>query len=260
MIPAWRTAVALGVALAFAGTAVVAQLRLEERRSGYADMGPALRAMQDDDAANPAMLWVLEGAALWARVAGAAGKSCADCHGAPESMTGVAARHPAFDAAMGRPVTLEQRVNACRVERQQAPALAPESRESLALTALIAKQSRGAPLAPPDDPRLEPSAASGAALFERRQGQLNLSCAICHDDNHGRKLGAATIPQGHPTAYPLYRLEWQGVGSLARRLRNCMIGMRAEPYAYGSPEYVDLELFLARRARGMPSEAPGVRP
>ena len=42
----------------------------------------------------------------------------------------------------------------------------------------------------------------------------------------------------HPTGYPLYRLEWQDVGSLQRRLRNCMSGMRAEPFAFGSPEHV----------------------
>ena len=78
-----------------------------------------------------------------------------------------------------------------------------------------------------------PSPTTGEALFRQRQGQLNLSCAQCHDDNAGKHLAAAPIPQGHPTGYPVYRLEWQGMGSLQRRLRNCLIGMRAEPYAYG---------------------------
>ncbi len=80
--------------------------------------------MQDDDTANPGMLWVLDGEALWQRQDGAAGKSCADCHGdAATSMKGVAARYPAFDAALGRPVDLEQKINQCRTERQQARAL-----------------------------------------------------------------------------------------------------------------------------------------
>ena len=35
----------------------------------------------------------------------------------------------------------------------------------------------------------------------------------------GQKLAAVTIPQGHPTGYPIYRLEWQTLGSLKRRLR-----------------------------------------
>lgn len=68
------------------------------------------------------------------------------------------------------------------------------------------------------------------------------------------------IPQAHPTGYPIYRLEWQGLGSLQRRLRNCMTGVRAEPFAYGAQEMVELELYLAARARGMASEAPPVRP
>ena len=76
----------------------------------------------------------------------------------------------------------------------------------------------------------------------------------------GRQLAGSVIPQAHPTGYPLYRLEWQGLGSLQRPLRNCLVGMRAEPYEYGAPELVDLELFLMWRARGMTIEAPAVRP
>ena len=103
------------------------------------------------------------------------------------------------------------------------------------------------------------SSTRGAA-FNQRQGQLNLSCGQCHDDNWGKHLAGNTVPQAHPTGYPIYRLEWQSLGSLQRRLRNCMIGMRAEPYAYGAPEYVDMELFLMWRARGMKIETPAVRP
>ena len=116
------------------------------------------------------------------------------------------------------------------------------------------------PVSPPDDPRLAPFRAHGKDLWQARQGQLNLSCANCHDDNAGRKLAGVTIPQAHPTGYPIYRLEWQTLGSLKRRLRNCLVGIRAEPYAYDAPDYVMLELFLMDRARGMPLESPAVRP
>ena len=115
-------------------------------------------------------------------------------------------------------------------------------------------------MAPDADARLAPFRARGEALYERRQGQLQLSCAICHDRNAGGRLGSTAIPQAHPTGYPLYRLEWQGLGSLQRRLRNCMTGVRAEPYEYGSPEWVELELFLMTRASGMAKDAPAVRP
>ena len=249
---------AAGLALA---AAAAAEIPLAERRSGYEFMGRETRAMQDDEATNPAVLWLLDGEALWKKKEGAAGKSCADCHGdARESMRGAAARHPAWDAKRGRALNLEQRINACRVERQQAPALAPEGRELLALSALVARQSRGMPVQPESNDKASPSRDAGRALFFRRQGQLNLSCAQCHDDHWGRSLAGVTIPQAHPTGYPLYRLEWQGVGSLQRRIRNCMTGIRAEPYAFGAQEHVDLELYLMWRARGMRMEAPAVRP
>jgi len=224
-------------------------------------MGRETRAMQDDDATNPGTLWVLEGEALWRRQAGAAARACADCHGdARSTMKGVAARYPVFDAKQSRPVNLEQRINTCRVERQQAPPLAYESRELLALNAYVARQSRGVPIDVSIDERTKPFLDAGRDTFYRRQGQLNLACTQCHDGNSGKKLAGNVIPQAHPTGYPLYRLEWQGLGSLQRRLRNCMIGMRAEPYAYGAPEFVDLELYLMWRARGMLLETPAVRP
>jgi sulfur-oxidizing protein SoxA len=116
------------------------------------------------------------------------------------------------------------------------------------------------PIAAVGDPRLAPFVAQGKTLYERREGQINLSCAQCHNDNWGKNLAGNTVPQGHPNAYPLYRLEWQSVGSLQRRLRNCLVGMRAEPYSYGAPEYVALELYLRERASGMMIETPGVRP
>jgi sulfur-oxidizing protein SoxA len=240
---------------------VTAEIPLAERRSGYEFMAPATRAMQDDDIANPGTLWVLDGEALWSRKSGAAGRACTDCHGdASASMKGVAARHPAFDATRGRPINLEQRINLCYTERQGGAAFAFESRELLALTAYVARQSRGMPIAPAIDERTKPFLDAGRAAFFRRQGQLNLACTQCHDERWGKKLAGSTIPQAHPTGYPLYRLEWQGLGSLQRRLRNCFIGVRAEPYAYGAPEFVDLELYLMWRARGMKLEAPAVRP
>jgi len=238
-----------------------AEIPLDQQRSGYADLGRDTKAMQDDDAANPGMLAVLDGEALWTAKAGAAQKSCAECHGdAKASMKGVAARYPAFEPSLSRPVDLEQRINLCRANHQQASPFAHESKELLALTAFVGNQSRGSKIAPPDDPRLQPFRDAGRAIFERRQGQLNLSCAQCHDDNWGKRLAGNIVPQGHPNGYPLYRLEWQALGSLQRRLRNCMIGMRAEAYTYGSQDNVNLELYLMSRARGLNIETPAVRP
>jgi L-cysteine S-thiosulfotransferase len=249
-----------GLALTLAAAAS-AETAADERRSGFDYMSRATQSMQRDDGANPGMLWVRDGEALWSRKAGPAERACADCHGdAKTSMRGVAARYPAFSEEAGRPINLEQRINECRSERQGARLLPYESQEMLGLSVYIAHQSRGLPIAPPEDERLTPFRDKGRAFYEARQGQLNLSCALCHDDNAGRRLAGAPIPQGHPTGYPLYRLEWQDLGSLQRRLRNCIVGMRAEAFPYGAPEYVDLELYLATRAAGMTVETPAVRP
>ena len=122
------------------------------------------------------------------------------------------------------------------------------------------RQQQGLPLAPPEDPRLAPALARGEALFRQRRGQLNLSCAQCHEERAGLRLGSALIPQGQANGYPQYRLEWQALGSLQRRLRNCMVGVRATAPAFGAAEYTEIELFLARRGTGLPVEAPAVRP
>jgi sulfur-oxidizing protein SoxA len=252
---------AVVLALVAATAATAAEIGPQDRRSGYEFAAPETRAMQDDDNANPGILAVLQGEALWTTKAGAADRSCADCHGdARNSMKGVAARYPAFAPALARPVDLEQQINQCRTEHQGAEPLAWESPDLLALTAYVAYQSRGLSIAVRRNAELQPFFDQGGELFHRREGQLNLSCSQCHDDNWGKRLAGSVIPQGHPTGYPVYRLEWQSLGSLQRRLRGCMTGVRAEPFEYGAPEAVALELYLMGRASGMVLESPGVRP
>lgn len=251
---------ALAVALTSA-TSLQADIAQSERKSSYDMMAPENRAMQDDDMTNPAMLSVLDGETLWNRKTGESDKSCADCHGdARKAMRGTAARYPAQDVATRRVVGLEERIGLCQAREQKSTPFARETRDMLALSTFIALQSRGLPISPSQDENLQRAIERGRALYFKRQGQLNLSCANCHDDNWGRKLGGATIPQGHPTGYPIYRLEWNSVGSLQRRLRNCLIGMRAEVYGLGAPELTDIEAYLMWRARGMVMDAPGVRP
>jgi len=81
----------------------------------------------------------------------------------------------------------------------------------------------------------------------------------CRDDNAGRRLRGDVISHAIPTGFPAYRLEWNTLGSLHRRLRACQLRVRARLLPLGAPECLALELFLADRARGMPLEAPGLR-
>lgn len=247
---------AAGAVLAGAATVVaVAQAAgaaADARRSGTVEMSPALQAMQRDDLANPAWLLLQEGERRF-------GAECARCHSLA-SMAGVAARHPAVDARSGRVTTLSRRVADCRARHVDATALAPDDSIRLALELAVAQRSRGWPIAPPADARLAPMRERGRALFGQRLGQLDLSCAMCHDRFAGQRLGGSRIPQGHPTGYPIYRLEWQAVGSLQRRLRACFNGVRAEVPADDDDDLTALEAWLMQRAAGMPMEAPAIRP
>jgi L-cysteine S-thiosulfotransferase len=227
----------------------------DTRQSGAALMSPSLQAMQRDDAQNPGQLWVREGEALMTRVA-ANGQRCADCHAAG-TLDGVAARYPRR-ADGGSAITLAGRIEQCRSRHLGLAPQGSDGDEVLALSAWLAHRSRGTPIAP--DARLAPERARGAALWRERFGQLNLACAQCHDERAGQRLGGAPIPQAHATGYPTYRLEWQTLGSLERRLRGCLVGVRAEPFASGADEWIALEAYLMGRAAGMAHEGVAVRP
>ncbi len=233
----------------------------DTRKSGFDVMRAATQELQKDDSQNPAMLWVKDGEALWQRSEGRAAKSCASCHGdARSSMRGVAARYPAFSSALKRVINLQQQIDTCRSTKQKADPLPAEHQTLLSLESYVALQSRGLKLQPPNDDGLTLARTRGEALFQQRIGQIALSCKDCHVDNAGNALAGNVIPEAHPTGYPIYRLEWQGVGSLQRRLRNCMTGVRAEPYAFGSDKLTALEVYLVSRAKGMKVESPAVRP
>ncbi len=234
----------------------------EAPRSGYEFMEPATRQLQDDDFLNPAFLLMERGLALWEQDwpgAPEGARSCRACHGEPESLRGVAARYPVYDEARGGMVNLEMRLNAEIAGRLGGEPLAWESEDLLALTILVGTQSRGLPMQIAVDDRVQAWAVRGREIYQTRRGQLNLSCANCHEDHWGQKLRGDTISQGHINAFPVFRLTWDEVGSRQRIFTWCMEAVRAEPYAAGSDEYLALETWLALRGRGLPVETPGVR-
>jgi L-cysteine S-thiosulfotransferase len=237
-----------------------APYQVGDQRSGYTYLPKELQAEQNDDLGNPGMLWVERGAEIWRAPAGDAGKSCASCHGdAATSMKGVRARYPKWSDELGKPIDLEQRINLCRTRRMDAPVLDWESDALIALTAYVGRQSLGQPVALPRDARLEPYRKAGEAFYTRRRGQWQLACSDCHVEQAGHHLRGDLLSQGQTNGFPIYRLLWDGMGSVQRMFRWCNEGVRAEPYDYGSDEYVGLEIYLAERGRGLPVETPAVR-
>jgi L-cysteine S-thiosulfotransferase len=229
-------------------------------RSASEFLSPAMKAEQEDLTLNRGMLWVDQGVALWSTPTGPNGQACITCHQAPmASMRGVAARYPKVNATTGQLLNLEGRINMCRTDNLHAAPLPYESDELLGLTAFVALQSRG--LKPDVDigGTARPWFEKGQSAWEERQGQLNVACTQCHDNTVGRKLRGDTLSSGVGTGYPAYRLEWQSLGSLHRRLKACQLGVRAIQFNQGAPEYLALELYLAWRARDVTLEAPAVR-
>ncbi len=233
---------------------------LSELISGYEFRDEKTQQLQDDDFENPAFLWLERGEELWDVAEGEAGKACSSCHEAAEdTMKGIAAAYPKFNEALGKPINLEQRINMCRTDNMKAKAWKWESDELLGMTVYVRHQSRGMPVNVAVDGPMTPFFEKGKEFYYGRRGQLDMSCANCHEDYYGTRIRADMLSQGHSNGFPTYRLKWQKVGSLHRRFRGCNSQVRADRFGYGADEYVNLEVYLGWRGNGMPVETPAVR-
>jgi sulfur-oxidizing protein SoxA len=127
------------------------------------------------------------------------------------------------------------------------------------MTALIGMQSRGMPVNVQSDGPMADWVEKGKDLYYTRVGQLDMSCANCHEDNNGQYIRADHLSQGNTNGFPTYRFKWQGLGSLHRRFSGCMKNIRAQPFKRGSDEFTALEIYLATRGAGLGVESPSVR-
>ena len=234
---------------------------LDQLKSGLEFSSPEVRGLQlDDDFASPSAHAIDKGAQLWKQVTGSNNKSCASCHGdANESMKGAATRYPAIDKATGKLFNLEDRIRNCRSKQQKAINWLPESDELLAITLHVTGASTGMPILVNIDGPAKKHFEAGQKLYMARQGQMNLSCTQCHDQHYGQRLYNDKLSQGHPNGYPIFRLDWQYMASLERRLRFCYASVKAEVPPWGHQDMRNLNLYLMWRAQGLPIEVPAVR-
>jgi sulfur-oxidizing protein SoxA len=247
-----------GIGAALAEAWDLSPYEVDGKKSGYLYMGTDTRALQDDDFVNPGMFAVDRGRDLWT-APGPGGQSCASCHADPETaMRGVAARYPVYDAEVGGLVNIEARINLER-QRMGAEPFALESDDLLALSAFIGLQSRGEPMDVKVDGPAVPFFEEGKRLYHTRLGQLDLSCAQCHDDRAGMRLRGDLMSEGQVNNFPIFRTMWRTMASRQRMFQWCNTSMRAEPWPLGSPEYLALELYVAWRGNGLPMETPSVR-
>lgn len=234
---------------------------LPEVISGWHYRTDETRVLEQDTFDNPGMLGVEAGEEIWNTVDGSMGKSCASCHDdAAESMAGVGASYPKWDASTGKPTNIEQRINHCRVENMGAEPYAFDKNGQKPLTAYIKHQSLGQPLeldlAQGD---MQTWRDKGEELYYTRTGQLDLSCATCHEKYNGKHIRADHLSQGNVNGFPTYRLKQSDLVSLHNRFRGCIRDTRAEMPEAFSDDLMALEVYTTWRSQGLSVETPAVR-
>ena len=232
----------------------------DTKLSGNTFLSPGLLKLQADEANSPVAIWLDRGTAAWAD--SSSGPSCQSCHGAVDTLKASAPSFPRLTANGHRLINLEDQIVACRTSTGNTGTKL-EDDDVLALSALLHDAAKGLPIhvkAPAEhaaqwQARLE----SGTQLFARRMGRMNLACVHCHDQNVGKQMRADVISPGNPTGFPIYRMSWQKMGSVDRRLRACYSGVQAVIPPAGDPALRDLELYLKVRANGIALDGPSIR-
>lgn len=232
---------------------------MDEIISGWHFRKDETQAQQMDDFENQGMIFVDQGLETWNTVDGSEGKSCASCHEGPESMEGVAATYPKWNEDAGELRTVQMQVNDCRTNRMGAEAWKYDAGKAINVEALIASQSRGMPVNVAIDGPVAAAWEAGKELYYTRTGQLELSCASCHEENYGNYIRADHLSQGQINGFPTYRLKNAKLNGVHSRFKGCVRDTRAETYSPGSEEFIALELYVKSRANGLSVEGPSVR-
>lgn len=229
--------------------------------SGWRFRTDETQSLEMDDFDNPGMIFVDQAMDAWATVDGSEGKSCASCHGddPSESMAGVRAVYPKWNEAAGEVRTLAMQINDCRETRMGAEPYSYVSAGMTAMEALISVQSRGMPVNVAIDGPAAETWEKGKEIYYTRYGQLELSCASCHEQNYGNHIRADHLSQGQINGFPTYRLKQAKLIQQHDRFKGCIRDTRAETFSPGSPEFIALELYVASRGNGLSVEGPSVR-
>ena len=235
-------------------------LDIDEVISGWVYRTVETQALQMDDFDNPGMIFVGQAIDDWNEVIGSEGKSCASCHEAgPEAFAGLRTVLPRWNEDAGAVWTMENYINNSRVKYMGAEPWKIGSSQMNAMVALISLQSRGMPMDVAIDGPAADTWALGEELYYTRLGQLDMSCANCHEDYYGVMIRAERLSQGQSNGFPAYRLKNAKLNGIQSRFSGCMRNIRATPFAVGGPEFLALELYVASRGNGLSVEGPSVR-
>lgn len=232
----------------------------EQPRSGYEYLTKSTQEMQDDEFANPGMVEVEKGRKLF-NTPGGNDKTCATCHGenGEKLDTRKIASYPVYNHEFKEPYTLQMQINLCWEDQLDNVPFIYDCVDLVALETFVRYKARGEEVNVDVSGALKPYYEAGMELYNTRFGQLDMSCAQCHDNYAGQKLRGQILTQGQTNGFPEYRLGSGRITSLHRRIRECFISFRAEPFDLGSEENINLEIFLHARGNGLKIETPAVR-
>jgi sulfur-oxidizing protein SoxA len=198
------------------------------------------------------------GAALYEKKF-ANGNSLAICFPDPT----IGGDYPMFDESRKAVVTLTQAINEC-VTANGEKKWNEKKGDMANAQAFFANKTKEAE----KKVNIKIESAEAAAAYERgkefyytQRGYLNLSCATCHVQGAGQRVRNESLSQllGHTTHFPVYRLKWQGVGTLERRMEGCVKDQGQNPIKPSSKEMKELLYFMAYMSNGMAVDGPDIR-
>lgn len=235
--------------------------------------------LKADPWANPGNLDVDRGAALWKRPRGPKAMSMDGCDlgRGPGIVVGAFAELPRYFADVGRVMDLETRLVWCMETLQGLarteliakpyPASGLPTGDIGAMAAYVAAQSTGMVFAPSLGHVRERQAVTlGQALFHRRQGPMDFSCATCHNADGKRirlqELAHLTKPDAARRVigeWPAYRVSSAHTMSMQHRIYDCYWQMRLPEVQLGSDVTVALIAYLTSQAAGGVIAVPGLK-
>jgi L-cysteine S-thiosulfotransferase len=214
-----------------------------------------------DPIENPAMWAVDKAQELW-KLAGAAGKSCQNCHNdAGLEFKTWAASMPRWEPRLDKVLGVEEFVTRHAKATTGADWLM-ETDENRAMSVYLHYLANGAAI------KVDTTSAGARAAIERgkelsarKVGQLNMACTDCHGKavNHwirGQWLGE---PKGQYDHFPTWRTSVLAIWDIRQRFQWCQVNIRGDELPPDAKQYGDLELYLAAQNEGQKLSVPGIR-
>lgn len=239
------------------------------------------RAMINDPMANPGYLAVDRGEALWTEKRGKKNVSLETCDvgEGPGKLEGAYAKLPRYFKDADKVMDLEQRLLWCMEKIQDFDTAAikkrpfsssngPSTADMEAIVAYIANKSNGMKIAPQlGHPKEQEAAAMGEAIFFRRAGQFDFSCATCHAET-GKRIRLQGLPdlsvpgkQAQETmgTWPTYRVSQSQLRTMQHRLWDCFRQQRWPAVDYASEAATALHVYLNKNAAGGEINVPSIK-